>query len=252
MASDDYGAGCPDTGNGCLNLYAVSIPGVTPSRFITWFQATAAARNAGKGLPTNAEWQAAALGTPDGAPCILGGLGGPGPTGTAGCDSDVGAFDLVGNLNEWVADWVPLAPGSCGDDLFPATGDSNCLAGANQAAGTAALVRGGNFFNGTTAGVFAVDGASRRRTRAPALGSAPPARHGASHLAKEDTMRPHRIGTWALSLLVAVGLFGMSGGAWGQSPQKFRWSLPRRLPRRSAPARKWRTWSSCLERQTRS
>jgi hypothetical protein len=30
-------------------------------------------------------------------------------------------------------------------------------------------------------------------------------------------MRPHRIGTWALSLLVAVGMLGMPGGAWGQA-----------------------------------
>jgi hypothetical protein len=29
-------------------------------------------------------------------------------------------------------------------------------------------------------------------------------------------MRPHRIGTWVLSLLVAVGWLGMPGGAWGQ------------------------------------
>jgi hypothetical protein len=29
-------------------------------------------------------------------------------------------------------------------------------------------------------------------------------------------MRPHRIGTWALSLLVAVGWLGMPGGVWGQ------------------------------------
>src|SRR5713101_4221669 len=36
---DDYGEGCPDTGNGCKDFYAVSIPGVIPSRYITWFQA---------------------------------------------------------------------------------------------------------------------------------------------------------------------------------------------------------------------
>jgi collagen triple helix repeat protein len=71
VASDDYGLGCPDTGNGCLDFYAVSIPGVTPSAFLSWFQAAAAARNARKRLPSNAEWQAAALGTPDGAPCIV-------------------------------------------------------------------------------------------------------------------------------------------------------------------------------------
>jgi hypothetical protein len=29
-------------------------------------------------------------------------------------------------------------------------------------------------------------------------------------------MTQHRIGTWALSLLVAVGWLGMAGGAWGQ------------------------------------
>ena len=44
--SDDYGSGCPLTGNGCVNFYAVSIPGVTPSRFLNWFQAAAAARHA--------------------------------------------------------------------------------------------------------------------------------------------------------------------------------------------------------------
>src|SRR5262245_32996154 len=36
-AADDYGAGCPDTGNGCKNFYAVSIPDVKPSIRLTWF-----------------------------------------------------------------------------------------------------------------------------------------------------------------------------------------------------------------------
>jgi len=72
--SDDYGTGCPDTGNGGKDFYAVSIPGVTPARFINWLQAAAACRNADKRLLANAEWQAAALGAPDGAPCTVGGL----------------------------------------------------------------------------------------------------------------------------------------------------------------------------------
>ena len=108
--SDDYddGAGCPDTGSHCVALYAVSVPGVLPSRLITWFQAAAACRNSGKRLLTNAEWQAAALGTPDGPPCFVDKADdeGPAPTGTPGCTSDVGAYDMVGNVSEWVADWI--------------------------------------------------------------------------------------------------------------------------------------------------
>src|SRR4051794_11516462 len=38
-SSDDYGDSCPDSGNGCTDFYAVSIPGVLPSAYITWFQA---------------------------------------------------------------------------------------------------------------------------------------------------------------------------------------------------------------------
>jgi hypothetical protein len=152
---DDYGAGCPDTGNGCVDFYAVSIPGVLPSAHLTWFQAAAACRNAGKRLLTNAEWQRAALGTPDGTPCIVS-AGGAGATGTPGCVSDTGAFDMVGNVWEWVEDWGAPAT-TCTTPLF-GTGDFNCLAGASPAYGPAALIRGGNFFNGTDAGVFAVRG----------------------------------------------------------------------------------------------
>jgi hypothetical protein len=161
VASADYGAGCPPNGNGCKNFYAVSIPGVPPSAFITWFQAAAAARNAGKRLPTNAEWQAAALGTPDPgaspgpADCNTT-SGDPSLTGArANCVSDVGAFDMVGNLYERVADWVPQSTG-CVPALF--AGDDNCLAGAGTTIGPGALLRGGGFINGTAAGVFAVDG----------------------------------------------------------------------------------------------
>jgi sulfatase-modifying factor enzyme 1 len=156
VASDDYGTGCPDTGNGCVNFYAVSLAGVPPSGFLTWFQAAAAARNAGKRLPTSAEWQVAALGTPNGAPCVVSGVA-AGLTGTAGCVSDVGAFDMVGNLGEWVADWVPTAT-DCSPSLF-GTGDHNCMV-INPALGTpngpGVLTRGGSFIDGAGAGVFTV------------------------------------------------------------------------------------------------
>lgn len=164
VAGDDYGAGCPDAGNGCKDLYAVSIPGVTPSAYLTWFQAAAVARNAGKRLPSNAEWQAAALGTPDGAPCIVN-AGSPGPTGNAGCVSDVGAFDMTGNFSEWVADWAAdvLPNWTMTTTTCPGWGgftdDSMCLAGESTVVfdGALALVRGGTYYQQGRAGVFAVD-----------------------------------------------------------------------------------------------
>lgn len=161
-------AGCATTGNDCTALYAVSIPGVKPARFITWFQAAAAARNAGKRLPTNAEWQAAALGTPDpGAgddnldTCntTSDGIVGNDPVDTGSrrnCTSNVGAFDMVGNLWEWVGDWVPRSTGCLPTTLF--ADDLNCLAGADTSSGPGALVRGGSFGFGAGAGVFSVVG----------------------------------------------------------------------------------------------
>ena len=86
---------------------------------------------------------------------------GPGSTGTAGCVSDVGAFDMVGNLSEWVADWVPRSDGFCpGWGAF--SDDFQCVSGAlsNVAGGPGALLRGGNFLFGAGAGVFAVVGSN--------------------------------------------------------------------------------------------
>ena len=163
-ASDDYGAGCPDTGNGCVDFYAVSIPGVTPSAFLTWFQAAAAARNAGKRLPTNAEWQAAALGTPETEPplgpadCNTNSSGATLTGARANCVSDVGAFDLVGNLIEFVADWVPKSTTCPGWGTF--SKNLMCLAGADPNSGPGVLLRGGSFNFGGEAGVFVVDGFS--------------------------------------------------------------------------------------------
>ena len=156
--------GCPDNGNGCKDFYAVSIPGVTPSANITWFQAVAASRNAGKRLPTNQEWQAAALGTPDpgeapGAEDCNTVSGDPDLTGArTNCVSDVGAFDMVGNLWEWVADWLPRSTALNSPPLF--AGDLNAIGLDHtvDSLGPGALLRGGTFAGGTGAGVFAVDG----------------------------------------------------------------------------------------------
>jgi formylglycine-generating enzyme required for sulfatase activity len=163
-ASDDY-APCADNGQNCANdIYAVSLPAEIPSAFITWFQAQEACANAGKRLPTNAEWQVGANGTPDPGPdngttdCNTEHTGVPSLTGArAACVSARGAFDMVGNLVEWVADWVPRSTacpgwGNVSDDFM-------CFAGAStEAGGPGALVRGGAFFGGSINGPLMVVG----------------------------------------------------------------------------------------------
>ncbi len=166
LTEDDY-APCRHDGQNCAaDIFAVSLPSVKPSANISWFQAQEACANAGKRLPTSAEWQVGANGTPD-----------PGPdNGTTDCNSDSGmvefdpisltrartscvsargAFDMVGNLGEWVADWAP-APTFCpGWASF--SNDQMCLAGASTTTNSpGALVRGGWFFGAAVAGPLAV------------------------------------------------------------------------------------------------
>ena len=162
--ADDY-APCADSGQNCTDdVYAVSVPAVNPSANITWFQAQAACENAGKRLPPSAEWQAAVAGTPD-----PGGDDGTTDCNTASafkalatgsrtaCVSARGTFDMVGNLYEWVADWVPRATACAtwGPGVSP-TGDDQCLAGAAATGEPAALLRGGNYTSGALAGPLAV------------------------------------------------------------------------------------------------
>ena len=176
VTGDDYP--CSFNGNDCTGvIYAVSLPGRTPSSFINWFQAQQACLNVGKRLLTNAEWQGAAAGTPDtgGADdgsmtCNTDGLE-PGVSLTGSrenCVSNFGAFDMVGNLFEMVADWIqgstfpwkPTTSGTAGPDF----GD-DFMNGINpafeQRPGStnfpAMLVRGGRFNGGTGTGVFALN-----------------------------------------------------------------------------------------------
>jgi hypothetical protein len=163
-AGDDY-APCTGNAQNCADdIYAVSLPGVTPAAFITWFQAQEACANAGKRLPTSAEWQVGANGSPD-----PGGDNGTTDCNTASafavtatgarsaCVSTRGAFDMVGNLDEWVADWVPRSTGC--PDWGGFSNDDMCLSGASTTAlGPAALLRGAALGSGPDAGPLAVDG----------------------------------------------------------------------------------------------
>src|SRR5262245_3725427 len=153
-------------------VYAVSVPGVGPSTCITWFQANQACLLSGKRLLTNIEWQGAAAGTPDpgGTPgpndCNTNATG-PVPTGSrANCKSSWGAFGMVGNAGEWVADWQDR-PQYCtdwtsqagipGNDYvcFGGTGDTGAGPGGFKST-PGVLVRGGLWADGVGAGVFAV------------------------------------------------------------------------------------------------
>ena len=164
---------CSENGNDCAEqIYAASVAGVVPSQYITWFQAQQACLNVGKRLLTSAEWQMAAAGTPDaGDPpgandcntdssALVPSLSGT----RSSCQSNFGAYDMVGNVWEWVADWIQ--DNSDVNDGFTssATYGEDGIGGVDESSPTehrfpAAILRGGRYSNGTRAGVFAYDAA---------------------------------------------------------------------------------------------
>jgi hypothetical protein len=156
----------PGNGQWTQPLYAVSIPGVRPTACVTWFQAGQACRLSGKRLLTNLEWQDAAAGTPDttgGADngttdCNINSVLHAVETGSrSNCKSSWGAHDMVGNVDEWVAEWVPYSTGCPGWGSF--SEDFMCLSGASETAqGPGALMRGGNYVFGAQSGVFSTFG----------------------------------------------------------------------------------------------
>ncbi len=173
---------CADNGNDCAvgatKIFARSVAGTVPDSNISWFQAQQACATSGKRLLTNAEWQMAAAGTPDpgatadtanncntnsGAVVNTGASNG----GSGACVSNWGTFDMIGNLNEWTADWTH---GANGGTWSPSTGTAgsdygaDTMSGINPAAtqGTnssnfpGAIYRGGAYAGGASSGVFAL------------------------------------------------------------------------------------------------
>lgn len=161
IASFDY-APCMTNGYNCTDIFAVSLPAVNPSSILMWFMAQAACKNSAKRLPSNAEWEAAVAGTPDPGPdngttdCTTSGT--PTLTGArSACVSAAGAFDMVGNKYEFVADWlVQGTGGGTWSATVSPTGDEQGLAGVVSAGEPATLLRGGARFSGSTAGPVAL------------------------------------------------------------------------------------------------
>jgi len=179
--ADDYSDGsvngivCSDNANDCTGastIYARSETGVLPSSSITWFQAQQACAVSGKRLLSNAEWQMAAAGTNKANCNISGGVTGN-TDGNPMCVSNWGTINMVGNVNEWVADWiqgttttsitadangvlnaVTFKVPTYGTSALGATYDNDSTSGIQQSGGTnfpAAVYRGGGSGGG---GVF--------------------------------------------------------------------------------------------------
>ena len=157
-------------------FYAVSVAGVQPSRCITWFQANQACLLSGKRLLTNREWQGAAAGTPDpgaaddgSTTCVTTGTGVANTGSRSSCKSAWGAFDMIGNVDEWVGDWAdhsapgrergeaPLHPAPQGRALAQARPDSGRLGrGAGPRGLSARPVPAPQTAPGTDEGIVAV------------------------------------------------------------------------------------------------
>ena len=177
---------CNDNGQDCAvgaanPIYARSVVSVTPSRYMTWFQANMACFNAGKELLPNHVWQAAAAGTVD--PGDTGtapncNISGSGPTTTGGgtsCLSTAGAENMIGSLWEWVAEWGMAGAGTSAGygikkevdgDGTGYNNDGQWNVGGYSSTNYAApagwiqgqvpgVLRGGSWADGAAAGLFA-------------------------------------------------------------------------------------------------
>ncbi len=155
-----------------------SIPDASPWTFVTLHQAQELCARAGKHLLTNAEWYRASLGSPDTSndeSCNINSKeaarSGSYPT----CQSGVGAYDMIGNVWEWVD--AQVADGVYGTRTLPPGGyvteaDQDGVVTTtsadapspdyhsdyfwSDAAGVYGMLRGGFYSSRTDAGLYGI------------------------------------------------------------------------------------------------
>lgn len=158
-----------------LNTYecsATSKVSVQPWKFVSLTQAQQLCARSGKRLPTNDEWFALSVATGDQSSCIINGSD-SGMTGTPGCVTQSGVYDMVGNLWEWID--VEIYDGQYNQRQLPESGyvqivdsdgiviETSTIRNAEygddyatiQTTGVRGMVRGGYYGSGTDAGIYA-------------------------------------------------------------------------------------------------
>jgi formylglycine-generating enzyme required for sulfatase activity len=176
----------------------VSAFGKRPWRNISQDQATRACAKAGKRLATNQEWLQAALGTPDkNAPWGINDCQvdsnwerQPGLTGSgAKCLSSFGAYDMIGNVWEWVEGVVEdgfYEGRELPESGFVTSTDGQGLTGTTDPAapsedygqdyhwlktkGLRGMVRGGYWQNGSDAGSYSLYAVTPPSSAEPGIG----------------------------------------------------------------------------------
>ncbi len=118
-----------------------------PWRFVTYYQAEQLCARAGKFLPSPELWYKAALGTPDDtAVCnLVGSLNNTGQN--DGCRSGSGAYDMIGNVWEYVAGSVDT--GKFKEQSLPAEGYVSLVDDAGLAietSSTSVVMYGSDYF----------------------------------------------------------------------------------------------------------
>lgn len=167
---------------------AVSVPGVAPWRFVTREQAATICAQAGRRLPTAAEWHRYSLGTPVSACNLTTNM--LYPAGKGGrCVSGAGVFDAVGNVWEWVSD--DIIDGVYNGHVIPQSGyvtqvDSSGIATETNAIqpdaqfgadyiwsetnGAYGVLRGGFYGSQNDGGLYSVQGATKPTFSGAAIG----------------------------------------------------------------------------------